>query len=42
MDTIKQKWEEFEEKLEKDGKENRELFFKVIKTLRGEKSGNMK
>ena len=37
MNTKKQSWEEFWEKMEMDSKGNRELFLRALKSLRKEK-----
>ena len=42
MNTKKRSWEEFGEKMEKDGKRNQKLLFKVLKSLRKETSKNTK
>ena len=42
MNTKKQSCEEFGEKMEKDSKGNQKLLFRVLKSLRKEKSENTK
>ena len=42
MNSKRQSWEEFGEKMERDSKGNQKLFFRVLKSLRKEKSENAK
>ena len=42
MNTKKHSWEEFGEKMKKDSKGNQKQFFRILKSLQKEKSGNTK
>ena len=40
INSKKQSWDEYEERMVKDSKANQKLFFRVLVSLRKQKSGN--